>query len=538
MSEEPERAKLAKRRRSSRPVINEPAANAEVENSSPQDELPPVSADIPPAEAAQTQEKIEEKESPPVDKEFQEQLAKRDAETSEITEPVLQEKPAEEPKEEEAKKEAIATAGQTAVDFEKFNLEAPKTEFDELTYEEKRHRRSRNPLSRKVSKDLMEKIHEIDRTKEPEFQEPTIVTGIVSRNKTGGSSKELIRNKARSKDRSSKIRKNKNAAGIDTVQENPRVTKFFGRVRDVSGVLSVTPKVQTLESTIKPPSPFLKIALKMFREYFQARESKYSKLENTLRASKMPYSSVQYLSLAVFVSLLIAGISGFAIAYFAYLLGPFYILAIAGGAMAVVIFITIFLSLPGSTSKKRKKDIESKLPMALGYIATMASADMPVDQILFELGESPEYGAVSKEAKTISLATRVFGKDIVTALRDGAKYSPSPKLAEFLQGIVTTVTSGGNLKQYFKTKAVQYQGELSNLIRSNAESIGILAESYVTVGVAFPLMLIVILGVVASLQSSSSGMLVVLYLIDLMIIPLITIMFAFLISSTIKEIKI
>lgn len=424
-----------------------------------------------------------------------------------------------------------------ALDFEKFAEETPEVKPEPPTYEEKRQKRSRNPLTRRISRDLEQQLAEADKTNPPERSEPVIVTGIVTRKKSGEHSKELARSRTKSKDRTSKSKK-KDIYGTELVEAKPRITKIFGRIMDVSRVLGTPQKTQSLEKTIKPPSPFLKVALILFRDYFQARESKYAKLENSLRASKMPYSSVQYLSLVVFVSLIISLVGAVMIAFFAYLMGPFYILAIAGGAMGVIMFVVIFLSLPGSTSKKRKKDIESKLPMALGYIATMASADMPVDQILFELGESPEYGAVAKEAKSISLGTRVFGKDIVTALREGAKYSPSPKLSEFLQGIVTTVTSGGNLKQYFKTKAVQYQGELSTLIRSNAESIGILAESYVTVGVAFPLMLIVILGVVASLQSASSGMIVVLYLIDLMIIPLITVAFAFLVSSTIKEIKV
>jgi flagellar protein FlaJ len=285
------------------------------------------------------------------------------------------------------------------------------------------------------------------------------------------------------------------------------------------------------------PSPALKMSLRLFRTYFEGRSQRYAKLEENLRKAKMSYSAVQYLSFTTFISIVIAAVIAAFSVFLFIILGPLGILAVVFGGVGIMAFVGVFLSLPSSTANKRKKDIESKIPIAISYIATMASADMPIDVILRELGESPEYGEVAKEAKSISMSSRVFGNDIVTAMREGARNSPSRKFSEFLQGIVTTVTSGGNLKEYFKSKATQYQDELNTIIKSNAESIGILAESYVTVGVAFPLMLIVILGVVAALESASTGMAIVLYLIVLMIIPLITIAFSFLISSTIKEVN-
>lgn len=535
MTDEPEKPRFNRRRRTTRPIINEPpSSGGESTTSDATDQSTP-----------ETQPEVTA--SPENQEISQSNLAGQEAKTQAENESAgdgklnsTESSPSSEEKTSDAQENTLRSApeeqGLQPERFEAFT-EAPQ-KAEEQTYEEKRARRSRNPLRRKVSRDLMQDILEIDRTMGQEPEEPE--TKRVSR-RTRSRSGSASGQRSRSRDRAPSAL----TPASQEDQNKPVIQKIFGKIRDVSGVIALksrnlfaTQKSKDLETTIRPPSPFLKISLKLFREYYQARESKFAKLEENLRKAKMPYSSVQYLSLATFVSVIIAAVGGILIAFFAYLLGSFYILAIAAGALAVISFIAVFLSLPSSTAKKRKKDIESKLPMALGYIATMASADMPVDQILFELGESPEYGAVAKEAKSISLATRVFGKDIITALRDGAKYSPSAKLAEFLQGIVTTVTSGGNLKQYFKTKAIQYQGELSTLIRANGESIGILAESYVTVGVAFPLMLIVILGVVASLQASSSGMIIVLYLIDLLIIPLITGAFAFLVSSTIKEIKV
>lgn len=310
-----------------------------------------------------------------------------------------------------------------------------------------------------------------------------------------------------------------------------RLSSLFGKPKQDQDEFAQMMKL------FKQSSALTRLSLRFFRNFLSHRAEKYEKLESNLKKSKLPYSAIQYLSTVMFISVVVAIVVGVFVIVFASLLGPFWILPVVFGVVSILAFAGIYLNRPSSIAKKRKKDIDAKIPMAIGYIATMASADMPIDNIMYELGQSAEYGEVSREAKSISMASRFFGRDIISAMREGAKNSPSPKFAEFLQGIVTTVTSGGNLKEYFKTKAVQYQSELSTLLRTNAESIGILAESYVTVGVAFPLMLIVILGVVASLQSGSSGMIIVLYLIDLMIIPLITVTFAFLVSSTIKEVN-
>lgn len=287
-----------------------------------------------------------------------------------------------------------------------------------------------------------------------------------------------------------------------------------------------------------PSIPFsLRIGLFFFRKFYTKR-GKNEKLEESLKKAKMPYSAVQYYSMITMISVLaiFGGILG--ISLVSMILGmfiwPAYLILI------VLVFLGALMALgqPQSVARKRRKDIDSKLPMALAYIATMASADIPVETIMYELGRSKEYGEISKEAMSVSASSRLFGKDIITALREESKYSPSLKFSEFLQGIVSTVTSGGNLKEYFTSKAKQFQSELTTLIKANAESVGVLAESYVTVGVAFPLMLLVILGVMASLSPNSGSLTLVLYLIVLMIIPIITFAFTFLVSSTVKEVQI
>jgi flagellar protein FlaJ len=329
----------------------------------------------------------------------------------------------------------------------------------------------------------------------------------------------------------------------EEIEENQR--RLFG-VRKKPDQVSIQKMTMTISrksgfvepTTTMPKVPgYMKVALTLFRDYYTLKPVNI-KLEESLRKSKKPYSPVQYLSMITFFAL-IAGFGGMialGVAY--YFVGT---IALFGIPIVVIVAIMIYslgIAMPSSAISKRRKNIDTRLPMALAYIATMASADVPVENIMYELGRSPQYGEVAKEARTISASSRLFGNDIVTALREEAKYSPSLKFAEFLSGITSTVTSGGNLKDYFTMKAKQFQSELSTLIKQNSESVGVLAESYVTVGVAFPLMMIVILGILAAISSSAGAVVTVLYLIVLMMVPMITFVFAFLIQSTIKEVNI
>jgi len=282
---------------------------------------------------------------------------------------------------------------------------------------------------------------------------------------------------------------------------------------------------------------FDRVSLEIFGEMID-KYSNTSRIEVTLQKAKIPLTGVEYLSRVFLGATIFIMISGVLTNIFALDFSHYSFLAFAIWFMMIVVYFTLMIELPSSVAGSRRKKIDSVLPIAMGYIATMASADVSVDDILYELSKSPEYGELAIEAKSISITTKLFGKDIVTAIKEGASLTPSMKLSEFLQGIITTVTSGGDLKEYFKQKALQYETELSTIVKRNTDSLSVMAESFIIVGVTFPLILMIIIGVVASLTPDPSPMLsLVLYLIVLLIIPVIAIMFALILTSTINEVN-
>ncbi|HYA58230.1 MAG TPA: type II secretion system F family protein [Thermoplasmata archaeon] len=195
----------------------------------------------------------------------------------------------------------------------------------------------------------------------------------------------------------------------------------------------------------------------------------------------------------------------------------------------------VLQSTPGSRAKERGRKIDRKISPAMSFVSAMSSADVNVDQIFKELGRQKIYGEVAEEAAWITRDTELLGVDILTALRNGAQRSPSKRFQDFLQGVVTTSTSGGQLKPYFLLKAEQYERENKLEMLQRVETMGLLAETFVTVVVAFPLFLVIIIAIFAIIGGGGQFMIDVLWGIVGAMIPLAQFGFIFFMYTLAQE---
>jgi len=190
---------------------------------------------------------------------------------------------------------------------------------------------------------------------------------------------------------------------------------------------------------------------------------------------------------------------------------------------------------PGSKAKERGRKIDRKISPAMSFVSAMSSADVNVDQIFKELGRQKIYGEVAEEAAWITRDTELLGVDILTAIRNGAARTPSKRFQDFLQGVVTTATSGGQLKPYFLLKAEQFERENKLEQLQRVETMGLLAETFVTVVVAFPLFLVIIIAIFAVIGGGGTFMIDVLWGIVGAMIPLAQFGFIFFMYSLAQE---
>lgn len=212
-----------------------------------------------------------------------------------------------------------------------------------------------------------------------------------------------------------------------------------------------------------------------------------------------------------------------------------------GTILAVLISFAIFAGItylvfniyPSIVAGTRRRNIDSTLPYAINYITAMSTAGIPPAEVFRQLGNSPMYGESSVEARYISREIDLFGRDLIEALRIISTSTPSLRMKEFIQGAMGSISSGSDLTVYFRTKAEQYALENRQGQKLFLDTLGLIAESYVTAMVAGPLFLIILQSIMSVL--GGGGQPIFLYAIIYLIIPFGSIMFVVMISSMTPE---
>jgi flagellar protein FlaJ len=178
----------------------------------------------------------------------------------------------------------------------------------------------------------------------------------------------------------------------------------------------------------------------------------------------------------------------------------------------------VYLQLPVAKAKSRGKNIDRHLPYVANFINTMSVAGISPSEIFGTLAGIKLYGEVQKEAKKITTEIELMGNDAITALRNAITISPSKKFKDFLQGIIAVLQSGSDLAPYFDRCVDRYMFDDLEERKKNLESLAIMAESFVTTVIAFPLFLVIILSVMGLTSGGISFDF--LYVISLFILPL------------------
>jgi archaeal flagellar protein FlaJ len=234
---------------------------------------------------------------------------------------------------------------------------------------------------------------------------------------------------------------------------------------------------------------------------------------NTILAALI--SSVVYISLIIVIEL------------------QFWIILLLGviPVFSIVIVYFYFMAMPSARARGRAKKIDLNLPYALNFIAAMSSAGITPTEIFKSLSKQRIYGEIRDEALWIYRDVGLLGRDIISAIKANINRTPSEKFKEFLQGAIVTVQSGGALKPYFMSKAEQYQRENRVTQKQLIESLGIMAEAYVTAAVAGVLLIIIIIPLLMIISNADASQLTFMYVFVFLVCPLIHVGFSVVLSS-------
>ncbi len=262
---------------------------------------------------------------------------------------------------------------------------------------------------------------------------------------------------------------------------------------------------------------------KPFEKYI--KKGKFANTEKQLRQAGNDMSLRQYLGLAAFTVFCVT-ITSFIVSLIAVLalqLDTIYYAA----PIVICVSLGILAYLPYQfypTIKRneRKRLIESALPTAASYMSAMASAGVPPDVIFASLASEQLGGTaeeLSKEARRITRDTEALGLDILRALRKSAAQSPSSRWTGFCEGFVGTITAGGDLTFYLTSSTKELMRYKEEETKEFIESLGVMAEIFMVLGVVAPLFFIIMIAILA-VVGGGAGTQMMLLLLTYILLPI------------------
>jgi Flp pilus assembly protein TadB len=234
----------------------------------------------------------------------------------------------------------------------------------------------------------------------------------------------------------------------------------------------------------------------------------FKSLKRDLIKANMQFLARSYLSVVLFVTVLSIFASVVAFVFFLFFnFGPrFPFITPATGdilgrivtlfwIMIVIPIATFIVALLYPSMEKRtiENKINQELPFATIHMASISESLVEPSSIFKIIVSTREYPAIEKEFIKLLNEINLFGYDIVTALRNAAFNSPSKKLAELLDGLATTITSGGNLAEFFdkRSQTLLFEHKLEK--EKQTKSAETFMDIYISVVIAAPMILMLLL---------------------------------------------
>ncbi len=296
--------------------------------------------------------------------------------------------------------------------------------------------------------------------------------------------------------------------------------------------------------------------VKFFRERYLKDPSKYAELERDISSARLPVTVPSYLAITYFYTLLLTPIFAL-ISYFIFAnlgvlfsfgenvaarLGvsspfekePLYLvlrIVISIISFLALFFLAryIFFKIPSIISSQRRGKIDAALLHVANIMHGMAKGGMPILEIFKVVAEERQVtGEVGKEFSIILRDIEFFHKDIISAMRNVIDTTPSEKLKEFLEDLISVIKGGGSIVEFLEFKTSHYVEEKERFQDVFISSYEILAEMYVAIFVVAPLFALIIFVVMGLMNETTDRLM---EMIVYLYIPLGAIGFLWLLNS-------
>jgi archaeal flagellar protein FlaJ len=181
-----------------------------------------------------------------------------------------------------------------------------------------------------------------------------------------------------------------------------------------------------------------------------------------------------------------------------------YVLGLAGvGAAAVV---GGFRGLVDTRIANRKGELERELPFTLSELSVLASTGTSPIRLMRRMAQRDHDPAMTATFREVVYRADVQGKDLITALAETAKESPSTPVRDTLWDLANMIHQGGNLDEYLRSKSDDIM-QLKRIVQKEfIERLSTFLDMYVSLVLVGVLMIAVGAFLLNALGSTAAGL--------------------------------
>jgi archaeal flagellar protein FlaJ len=243
------------------------------------------------------------------------------------------------------------------------------------------------------------------------------------------------------------------------------------------------------------------LSVKVFGSLIAPYLDSFEPLDIKVKSARIKYTLKEYLSIALTLSLIAficAVLMGsFFVSFFMERAAFGYTFSIIMSFLAAGGVFIGFYWYPNIRSKNVEMNIEKDLPFVVSSMAAAASSGThPVE--IFKMLSFRE-GILGDDAKRIYRDVKMFGTDISSALAKVANRTPSLAWSELLWGMVSTITTGGDIYKYLTDKTRDSMQQYRRMLESYSNKINFYTEIYITLIIVGTLFFIVLSSVMGPL---------------------------------------
>ena len=249
---------------------------------------------------------------------------------------------------------------------------------------------------------------------------------------------------------------------------------------------------------------------KLLNEHVKFMHPKLRSLDKSIKQAMMPIPFEVYVSSMIFFSM-IAGVCGIIMGFVA---SQFiniqpasvgFLLPLITGLMLFGMTFGVLQIIPAFRVKNRAAKLSEEIPHFIGYMSTLATSGLSLEGIFKAIAKEETNEDIVKDARFIVRNIDILGMDLITAIKDLISRTPVGSYSELLDGAIITVSTGGNLKEYFNATAKVQLAEKKMLLQKTTEALGSVAEIYTILLIVFPLLAVIMLSIMGIMSPSLGG---------------------------------